>query len=41
MNNIVEIENYLGYDYILGLELLMKMYELLEKFEVEYIYGIV
>ncbi|HGC9935371.1 TPA: thioredoxin-disulfide reductase [Streptococcus agalactiae] len=41
MNNTAEIENYPGYDHISGPELSMKMYEPLEKFEVEHIYGIV
>lgn len=41
MNNTSEIENYPGYDHISGPELSMKMFEPLEKFEVEHIYGIV
>lgn len=41
MNNTFEIENYPGYDNISGPELSMKMYEPLEKFKVENIYGIV
>ncbi len=41
MNNTSEIENYPGYDHISGPELSMKMYEPLEKFQVENIYGIV
>ncbi|HEQ9619693.1 TPA: thioredoxin-disulfide reductase [Streptococcus pyogenes] len=41
MNNTFDIENYLGYDHISGPELAMKMYEPLEKFNVENIYGIV
>ncbi len=41
MNNTSEIENYPGYDNITGPELSMKMYEPLEKFKVENIYGIV
>lgn len=41
MNNTSEIENYPGYDHISGPELSMKMYEPLEKFKVENIYGIV
>lgn len=41
MNNTSEIENYPGYEYISGPELSMKMYEPLEKFNVEHIYGIV
>ncbi|AUC25437.1 thioredoxin-disulfide reductase [Streptococcus uberis] len=41
MNNTSEIENYPGYDNISGPELSMKMYEPLEKFSVEHIYGIV
>lgn len=41
MNNTSEIENYPGYDNITGPELSMKMYEPLEKFKVEHIYGIV
>ncbi|EFR44073.1 thioredoxin-disulfide reductase [Streptococcus pseudoporcinus] len=41
MNNTSEIENYPGYDNISGPELSMKMFEPLEKFDVEHIYGIV
>ncbi|HEP1521151.1 TPA: thioredoxin-disulfide reductase [Streptococcus pyogenes] len=41
MNNTFDIENYPGYDHISGPELAMKMYEPLEKFNVENIYGIV
>lgn len=41
MNNTSEIENYPGFDHISGPELSMKMYEPLEKFNVENIYGIV
>ena len=41
MNNTSEIENYPGYEHISGPELSMKMYEPLEKFSVEHIYGIV
>lgn len=41
MNNTSEIENYPGYENISGPELSMKMYEPLEKFSVEHIYGIV
>lgn len=41
MNNTSEIENYPGYDHISGPELSMKMFEPLEKFAVEHIYGIV
>lgn len=41
MNNTSEIENYPGYDHISGPDLSMKMYEPLEKFGVETIYGIV
>ena len=41
MNNTSEIENYPGYEHISGPELSMKMYEPLEKFDVEHIYGIV
>lgn len=41
MNNTSEIENYPGYSHISGPELSMKMYESLEKFNVENIYGIV
>lgn len=41
MNNTSEIENYPGYEHISGPELSMKMYEPLEKFNVEHIYGIV
>ncbi len=41
MNNTSEIENYPGYEMISGPELAMNMYEPLEKFGVEHIYGIV
>ncbi|MDQ0223391.1 thioredoxin-disulfide reductase [Streptococcus moroccensis] len=41
MNNTADIENYPGYDLITGPELSMKMYEPLEKFGVENIYGFV
>lgn len=41
MNNIVEVENYLGFDFIMGLELVYKMYENVEKFGMENVYGIV
>ncbi|HER1157924.1 TPA: thioredoxin-disulfide reductase [Streptococcus pyogenes] len=41
MNNTFDIENYPGYDHTSGPELAMKMYEPLEKFNVENIYGIV
>ena len=41
MNNTSDIENYPGYDLISGPELSMKMYEPLEKFGVENLYGIV
>ncbi|MFS1663394.1 thioredoxin-disulfide reductase [Streptococcus sp. zg-JUN1979] len=41
MNNTFEIENYPGYEHISGPELSMKMYEPLEKFKVDNIYGIV
>ncbi len=41
MNNTADIENYPGYDLISGPELSLKMYEPLEKFGVENIYGFV
>lgn len=41
MNNTADIENYPGFDLITGPELSMKMYEPLEKFGVENIYGFV
>lgn len=41
MNNTSDIENYPGFEAISGPELSMKMYEPLEKFGVENIYGIV
>lgn len=41
MNNTADIENYPGFDLISGPELSMKMYEPLEKFGVENIYGFV
>lgn len=41
MNNTADVENYPGFDLISGPELSMKMYEPLEKFGVENLYGIV
>lgn len=41
MNNTSEIENYPGFEMITGPELSMKMYEPLEKFGVDNLYGIV
>lgn len=41
MNNTADIENYPGFDLISGPELSMKMYEPLDKFDVENLYGIV
>lgn len=41
MNNTLDIENYPGYVNISGPDLSMKMYESLDKFDVDYIYGIV
>lgn len=41
MNNTSDIENYPGFETISGSDLSMKMYEPLEKFGVENIYGIV
>ena len=41
MNNTADIENYPGFDLISGPELSMKMYEPLDKFGVENLYGIV
>ena len=41
MNNTAEIENYPGFDSIMGPDLSMKMYEPLEKLGVENAYGIV
>lgn len=41
MNNTSEIENYPGYDMISGPELAEKMYEPLEKFGVEHLFGYV
>lgn len=41
MNNTSDVENYPGFDLISGPELSMKMYEPLEKFGVENLYGIV
>ncbi|WP_019780617.1 thioredoxin-disulfide reductase [Streptococcus sobrinus] len=41
MNNTSDIENYPGFETISGPDLSMKMYEPLEKFGVENIYGIV
>ncbi|MBM7318295.1 thioredoxin-disulfide reductase [Streptococcus suis] len=39
MNNTAEIENYPGYDYISGPALAEKMFEPLEKFGVDHIFG--
>ena len=39
MNNTADIENYPGYDLISGPELAEKMYEPLDKFGVEHIFG--
>ena len=39
MNNTADIENYPGYDLISGPELAEKMYEPLEKFGVEHLFG--
>ncbi|HEM5686670.1 thioredoxin-disulfide reductase [Streptococcus suis] len=39
MNNTAEIENYPGYDHISGLALAEKMFEPLEKFGVDHIFG--
>ncbi|MGT2756240.1 thioredoxin-disulfide reductase [Streptococcus ovuberis] len=41
MNNTADIENYPGFDLISGPELSMKMYEPLEKFGVDNLYGFV
>jgi len=41
MNNTAEVENYPGFESIMGPELSMKMYEPLEKFGTEHQYGIV
>lgn len=41
MNNTSDVENYPGFDLISGPDLSMKMYEPLEKFGVENLYGIV
>lgn len=41
LNNTADIENYPGFELISGPELSMKMYEPLEKFGVENIYGFV
>ncbi|ESV55664.1 thioredoxin reductase [Streptococcus agalactiae LMG 14747] len=41
MNNTADIENYPGFDLISGPELSMKMFEPLEKFGVDNLYGIV
>ena len=41
MNNTAEIENYPGFDSIMGPDLSLKMYEPLEKLGVENAYGIV
>lgn len=41
MNNTAEIENYPGFESIMGPDLAFKMYEPLEKFGTEHAYGIV
>lgn len=41
MNNTAEVENYPGFDSIMGPELAQKMYENVEKFGTENAYGIV
>ena len=41
MNNTAEVENYPGFDSILGPELAFKMYESAIRFGVENAYGIV
>lgn len=41
MNNTAEVENYPGFDSIMGSELAYKMYENVEKFGTENAYGIV
>ncbi|MGL4697766.1 thioredoxin-disulfide reductase [Enterococcus larvae] len=41
MNNTAEIENYPGFDSIMGPDLSMKMYESVEKFGTENVYGMV
>ncbi len=41
MNNTADVENYPGFELISGPELSMKMFEPLEKFGVENLYGIV
>lgn len=41
MNNTAEIENYPGFDSIMGPDLSMKMYESVEKFGTENAYGMV
>lgn len=41
MNNTAEVENYPGFDSIMGPELAYKMYENVEKFGTENAYGIV
>lgn len=41
MNNTAEVENYPGFDSIMGPELAYKMYESVEKFGTENAYGIV
>lgn len=41
MNNTADVENYPGFERISGPELAMKMFEPLEKFGVEHLYGIV
>lgn len=41
MNNTADVENYPGFERISGPELAMKMFEPLEKFGVDHLYGIV
>lgn len=41
MNNMVEIENYFGFDLIMGFDLVYKMYEGVLRFGIENVYGIV
>lgn len=41
MNNTAEVENYPGFDMILGPDLAMKMYESAEKFGTKNVYGVV
>lgn len=41
MNNTAEVENYPGFDMILGPDLAMKMYESVEKFGAKNVYGVV